>query len=173
MNQPLTPPPQGEPDPHNLARFVTAQRRDQQTALAELASGCKTSHWMWYIFPQLAGLGRSATARLYAIASLDEARAYLEHEVLGPNLLAATQAAFASGVRDARTLFGTPDDMKFRSSMTLFRAAGPQHPQFQRALDVFFRGAGDEATLHLLAAADADRAGIADTAAADTPGQPR
>jgi uncharacterized protein (DUF1810 family) len=102
-------------DPQDLARFVKAQAGDYETALAEIRAGRKRSHWMWYIFPQIDGLGFSSMARRYAIKSLDEARAYRDHPVLGPRLVEITEAAFAVEGRSAHEIFGSPDDMKLRS----------------------------------------------------------
>ena len=137
-------------DPHNLNRFLTAQEPVIQTVLAELKNGCKQSHWMWFIFPQIDGLGFSSTTRYYAIKSLDEARQYLDHPVLGPRLLECTHLVLAIEGKSAREIFGSPDDMKLRSSMTLFaRAASPASP-FARVLDKYFQGQPDERTIVLL-----------------------
>src|SRR5665213_1611360 len=125
-------------DPFRLQRFVDAQAPVYATALAELRAGAKRTHWMWFVFPQIAGLGFSPTAQHYAVASLDEARAYLDHPVLGPRLRDATAAANAINGRSAQDIFGSPDDLKFRSSVTLFRAAAPDEPVFQAALDRYF-----------------------------------
>ena len=135
---------------HDLARFVEAQEGDYETAISELRAGRKRSHWVWYVFPQLDGLGSSATARRYAIRSLDEARAYLAHPVLGPRLVTATRAALSSGESDPNRLFGSPDDLKFRSSMTLFAVADPEEPVFREALDTFYGGDPDGRSLELL-----------------------
>lgn len=143
------------PDPYRLSRFVEAQTATYGTALAELRRGEKTSHWMWFVFPQIAGLGRSPTAQLYAIADLAEARAYLAHPVLGPRLVEAVEAINALPGRDAHAVFGSPDDMKLRSSLTLFRAADPREPVFQQALDKYFAGDADPLTLERLAATEA------------------
>ncbi|MDP4021564.1 DUF1810 domain-containing protein [Methylobacterium sp. NEAU 140] len=134
-------------DPHDLRRFVEAQAGTYERALAELRAGEKRSHWMWFVFPQISGLGASPTARCYAIASLDEARAYLGHPVLGPRLLACTAAVNAVEGRSARAIFGAPDDVKFRSSMTLFGRAAPEEPAFAAALDRYFGGEPDPLTL--------------------------
>ena len=139
-------------DPHDLNRFVTAQAGVYDQALLELRRGRKTSHWMWFVFPQLAGLGRSQTAQFYALASIDEARAYFAHPLLGGRLVACTAAANAHRGLTANQLFGSPDDMKFRSSMTLFIEVAPQEPVFRAALGTFFGGVPDAATLDLLAA---------------------
>lgn len=134
-----------------LDRFVAAQQGVYGAALAELSRGRKQTHWMWFIFPQIAGLGRSAMARLYAIRSLAEARDYFAHSLLGPRLAECTDAVLAHGAaRDAAQIFGEVDAMKFRSSMTLFDAAGGGE-RFHAALDVYFGGAPDEATLRLVA----------------------
>ena len=141
-------------DPHDLARFVEAQAGDYETALAEIRAGRKRSHWMWYIFPQIDGLGFSSMARLYAIKSLDEARAYLDHPVLGPRLVEITEAAFAVEGRSAHEIFGSPDDMKLRSCATLFARAASEGSVFSRLLDKFFDGKPDVRTLELLGEAD-------------------
>jgi uncharacterized protein (DUF1810 family) len=133
-----------------LSRFIEAQTATYDTALAELSRGQKTSHWMWFVFPQIAGLGHSPTARFYALANLDEARAYLAHPVLGPRLVDAVEAILALPGRDANAVFGAPDDLKLRSSLTLFRAADPDEPTFQRALDKYFAGQADPLTLERL-----------------------
>jgi uncharacterized protein (DUF1810 family) len=137
------------PDPHDLERFVAAQddRGTYDAALAELRAGRKTSHWMWFVFPQIAGLGHSPMARRYAIASLEEARAYLAHPVLGPRLVEAARALAALTGRSAREVLGDTDAMKLRSSMTLFARAAPEEPVFARVLEVYFQGSEDEATL--------------------------
>jgi len=136
---------------HDLSRFVAAQADSYDIALAELRAGRKRSHWMWWIFPQIAGLGRSETARHYAIASADEARAYLADPLLGSRLIEATRAAItASG--SAETIFGSIDAMKLRSSLTLFEAvaADSQKAVFTAGLDRFYSGKRDRATLDLL-----------------------
>lgn len=137
-------------DPFNLARFVEAQRGSYDRALLELTAGDKRSHWMWFIFPQLAGLGMSPMAQRYAISGLDEARAYLQHPVLGERLRACTAAVNAVTGRTAHQVFGFPDDMKFRSSMTLFGRAAPGNPAFQAALTRYYGGDEDLRTLALL-----------------------
>jgi uncharacterized protein (DUF1810 family) len=140
-------------DPFDLGRFVRAQDEGgaYERALAELRRGRKTSHWMWFVFPQAAGLGRSAMAERYAIRSLDEARAYLGHAVLGPRLLdsAAALAEAAEG-RSAESILGGIDAVKLRSSVTLFLRADPRERNFQRVLDRFFDGVPDAATDRLL-----------------------
>lgn len=140
-------------DPYDLERFVTAQNAGGTygRALAELGSGVKRSHWMWFVFPQLAGLGRSETARRYAIASLDEARAYCRHGVLGPRLVAAAAAVASLRGRSAVQIFGDVDARKLHSSMTLFQRAAPGEPVFSDVLDRYFDGVPDPATGQLLA----------------------
>ncbi len=134
-------------DPHDLNRFVTAQAPAFDKALAELRAGRKQSHWMWFVFPQLKGLGVSATAQHFGIASLDEAAAYLGHPVLGPRLDLATEAVLGAPAPSLRALLGSPDDLKFRSSMTLFAQVRPQ--PFTTALERWCDGA-DLRTLSLL-----------------------
>ncbi len=138
------------PDPFDLDRFVQAQADDYPTALSEIRSGRKVSHWMWYIFPQLAGLGFSPLANRYAVRSLDEARAYLTHPLLGPRLVACAEAAVAVEGRTATQIFGTPDDLKLRSCATLFAVVSPPGSAFERVLAKFYRGQRDERTLELL-----------------------
>jgi uncharacterized protein (DUF1810 family) len=133
-------------DPFDLQRFVDAQRDSYGTALAELRAGAKRSHWMWFVFPQVAGLGRSATAQHFAIGGLDEARAYLAHPVLGPRLVECAQALLDQGNTDADAVLGSIDAQKLRSSMTLFAHTDPEQPVFRAVLDRFFAGAEDDAT---------------------------
>lgn len=135
---------------HNLERFVEAQDPVFRNARAELAAGQKTSHWMWYVFPQLKGLGMSSTAQHYGISSLAEAEAYWRHPVLGPRLKECTELVLAVPDRSASEIFGNPDDVKFRSCMTLFEKAAPDEPAFAQALDRFFGGERDARTLALL-----------------------
>ena len=130
----------------DLERFVSAQRVGYDEVRAELRAGRKTGHWIWYIFPQMVGLGRSETSRTYAIGSLDEARAYLGHPVLGPRLHDCAELVLASGGRSAAAIFGSLDAMKVRSSMTLFHRAAPDDPVFARVLDRFYDGVPDAAT---------------------------
>ena len=139
------------PMSHDLDRFVRAQDQGgtYDRALAELRAGRKTSHWMWFVFPQVAGLGRSSTAQHYAIRSLDEARAYLAHPVLGPRLVECAEAVLTHPERTALDIMGSPDDLKLRSSMTLFALAAPDEPVFQQVLDTFFGGAADPRTVEL------------------------
>ena len=135
-------------DPYHLQRFVAAQdvggTYDQ--AVAELRAGRKTSHWMWFIFPQIAGLGYSPASRRYAITSLDEARAYLAHPVLGARLIECATILTALADRTAEQVFGEVDALKLRSSMTLFRHAAPGEPVFRRIIDQYFDGLADPAT---------------------------
>ncbi|VEG55370.1 calpastatin [Mycolicibacterium aurum] len=135
-------------DPFDLARFVAAQEGVYATALAELRAGAKRTHWIWFIFPQLRGLGRSATAQRYGISSLDEARAYLRHPVLGPRLVECAGVLATHADRSATDILGYPDDLKVRSSMTLFARAG-QETVFGEVLAAFYDGE-DPATLDLL-----------------------
>ncbi|KAA6182748.1 DUF1810 domain-containing protein [Thiohalocapsa marina] len=137
-------------DPYDLTRFVLAQSHDYARALAEIRSGRKQSHWMWYIFPQLDGLGFSAMARRYAIRSLTEARAYLEHPVLGPRLVECAEAVLAIEGKSAQEIFGSPDDLKLRSCATLFGQVSPEGSVFHRLLEAYFGGKADVRTLALL-----------------------
>jgi uncharacterized protein (DUF1810 family) len=138
-------------DSFNLERFTTAQEPAYDEALAELAAGRKRSHWMWFVFPQLRGLGLSATSVFYGLASLDEARAYLAHPVLGPRLEACTRAVLSHQDQTAHAIFGSPDDLKLRSSMTLFdRADGGANTPYRAVLHGFFGGEADPLTLELL-----------------------
>ena len=134
----------------SLQRFVDAQTGVYQNALAELARGRKTSHWMWFIFPQLKGLGHSETARYFGIASREEARAYLEHPVLGARLRQCVDCIMALDSSDPHAIFGSPDDLKLRSSLTLFDAVAGEDKRFQEALVRFYPAGPDEATLKLL-----------------------
>ena len=136
--------------PFDLERFVTAQEGVYEGALRELRAGRKTGHWIWFIFPQLAGLGRSETSRFYGIESLDEARAYLEHPVLGPRLRECASAVLATQDATADQIFGSLDAMKVRSSMTLFHRAEPDEPLFVEVLERFYGGAADAATDSML-----------------------
>ncbi|HEU4620054.1 MAG TPA: DUF1810 domain-containing protein [Gammaproteobacteria bacterium] len=137
-------------DPYTLDRFVRAQERSYEQALAEIRSGRKRSHWMWYVFPQYAGLGFSSTSKLYAIKSVPEAEAYLRHSVLGPRLTECAEALLGIEGRSAFEIFGSPDDMKLRSSATLFAAVSPPGSVFERLLDKYFGGERDEKTLRLM-----------------------
>ena len=143
-------------DPFELERFVAAQSATFATATDELRAGRKRSHWMWFVFPQCAGLGHSATAQRYAIRSLDEARAYLAHAVLGARLVECTRIVNALDGLSARRIFAAPDDLKFQSSMTLFECASQPGSVFAAALDTYFAGTRDAQTLRWL---DAPRSG--------------
>lgn len=134
----------------DLDRFLKAQEQVFETALAELRAGRKQTHWMWFVFPQLRGLGRSTTARHYGIASLAEASAYLSHPVLRARLVACVEAVLAVRGRSLSEIFGSPDDLKFRSSMTLFALASDPEKLFQKALDRYCDGKMDAATIELL-----------------------
>lgn len=134
----------------DLQRFITAQQRDFPTALREISQGRKQSHWMWYIFPQLRGLGRSSMSAYYGIDGLEEAAAYLNNPYLAGNLQTICQALLALDTSSARSVFGTPDDKKLRSSMTLFAAAAKDPALFQSVLDKFFGGQSDARTLSML-----------------------
>jgi uncharacterized protein (DUF1810 family) len=134
----------------NLERFVEAQNGVYETALAELRAGRKRTHWMWFIFPQIEGLGHSAMAQRYAIRSADEAAAYLAHPVLGPRLRACAAAVASHADRGVDEIFGHPDNLKFHSSMTLFADVAPDEAIFQACLDQFFDGRADPATLERL-----------------------
>jgi len=137
-------------DPFNLQRFVEAQERIYPQVTSELRAGRKMSHWIWFIFPQIQGLGRSPTAIEYAISGLDEARAYLAHAVLGPRLRECTQLVLGVENRSAAQIFMSPDDMKFRSCMTLFAQHSPEDDIFTKALQKYFRGVPDQLTLDRL-----------------------
>ena len=137
-------------DPHDLDRFVLAQQDDYTHALAEVTNGRKRTHWMWYIFPQIGGLGFSSMAQRYAIKDAAEARAYLAHPLLGPRLLACAQAAVANEGRSANAIFGSPDDLKLRSCATLFASVSAPGSVFHRLLEKFYPGGPDTATLRLL-----------------------
>lgn len=137
-------------DLFDLQRFVQAQEGIYARALAEIRAGRKESHWMWFIFPQFDGLGFSAMAERYAIKSLDEARAYLAHPMLGPRLVECVEAALGVEGRSARAIFGTPDDLKLRSCATLFAEVSPAGSGFERLLGKYYGGGRDERTLRLL-----------------------
>jgi uncharacterized protein (DUF1810 family) len=137
-------------DPYNLERFVTAQDRVFKHVLSELKAGTKMSHWMWFIFPQIRGLGRSPISVEYAISSRDEARAYLKHPLLGPRLRECTELVLQVERRSALEIFGEPDDIKFRSSMTLFANVSSEDDIFERALQKYFAGVPDRLTLERL-----------------------
>jgi uncharacterized protein (DUF1810 family) len=137
-------------DPYSLDRFVQAQKTDYEQALSEITSGRKRTHWMWYIFPQLEGLGNSWNAIHYSISGIGEAEAYLAHPVLGPRLVKCAEAALHHKGQTASAIFGYPDDLKFRSSATLFASVSPPGSIFHQILDAFFQGQPDETTLRRL-----------------------
>ena len=137
-------------DPYDLTRFVEAQAGDYETAIAEIRSGRKRSHWMWYVFPQLDGLGQSPISKKYSIKSIGEAEAYLRHPVLGPRLLEIMTAVVDLQGRSALEIFGSPDDLKLRSCATLFAAVSPPGSVFHQVLDRYFAGEPDSKTLALL-----------------------
>lgn len=139
-------------DPFDLNRFVQAQAPIYADVQAELAAGCKRSHWMWFIFPQIDGLGFSATTKRYSIKSSDQARAYLAHPVLGERLLECTRNLLAINGRSAQEIFGRPDDMKLQSSMTLFATISPAESVFSGVLDKYFKGERDPRTVELIKA---------------------
>ena len=142
------------PEPYDLDRFVRAQKGIYRGVLDELRQGRKTGHWIWFIFPQIAGLGRSPMSQRFAIASLGEARAYLTHPVLGARLRECTRLVLAVEGRSANDIFGGLDAMKVRSSMTLFHRAAPDDPEFRQVLERFYAGIADTATDELLRAGD-------------------
>jgi uncharacterized protein (DUF1810 family) len=137
-------------DPYSLSRFINAQETIFEVVLAELRSGQKRSHWMWYIFPQIEGLGHSPTSRYYAIKSLDEAREYLNHPILGSRLVECAEILLGIEGRTAAEIFGFPDDLKFRSCMTMFSWAAKANSIFDRVLEKYFDGKPDKETLKLL-----------------------
>ncbi len=135
---------------YDLSRFLEAQNNSYNTALREIRAGRKRSHWMWYIFPQIQGLGYSAMAQHYAIRDLGEAREYLQHPLLGPRLIEISEALLALDESDPRRVMGSPDDLKLRSCMTLFQCAAPDQPVFGKVLDKFYGGRPDGRTLEIL-----------------------
>jgi uncharacterized protein (DUF1810 family) len=137
-------------DPFDLERFVAAQAPVYERVRAELRAGRKRSHWMWFVFPQIEGLGSSAMARRFAIASREEAEAYLAHPVLGPRLIECMRLVNLVEGSSIAQIFGSPDDMKFRSSMTLFARIAPEHRDFAEALEKYFQGKPDSLTLERL-----------------------
>jgi uncharacterized protein (DUF1810 family) len=137
-------------DPHDLQRFIDAQEPDYRQALAEITAGRKRSHWMWYIFPQYDGLGFSCTSIHYAIKSPNEAMAYLDHPTLGPRLSECVDALLAVTGRSSHEIFGSPDDMKLKSSMTLFAHISPEGSAFEQVMDGYFGGRRDGKTLELI-----------------------
>jgi uncharacterized protein (DUF1810 family) len=143
----------GANDPHDLRRFVRAQEHDYEQALSEIRSGQKRTHWMWYIFPQLDGLAFSSTSKHYSIKSVEEARAYLGHPVLGPRLLECAEAVLRVEGRSAQEIFGSPDDLKLRSCATLFACVLPPGSVFDRLLEKYYPDGRDGKTLRLLGSA--------------------
>jgi uncharacterized protein (DUF1810 family) len=137
-------------DPYDLNRFVEIQEVNYSDALAELHSGQKRSHWIWYVFPQIAGLGHSAMSARYGIRSDVEARAYLDHPVLGPRLIECAEAVLSIENRSAREIMGSPDDLKLRSCATLFAHISPERSVFHRVLDKYYSSEPDRNTLQLL-----------------------
>lgn len=139
-------------DPYQLRRFVDAQDLNEtyDRAVSELHAGRKVGHWMWFIFPQIAGLGHSSMSREFAISSLAEAQAYLRHPILGPRLTNCTQIVIGINGKSATEIFGAIDAMKLRSSMTLFMSAAPDEPVFRAVLDKYFNGSPDKSTIRLL-----------------------
>jgi uncharacterized protein (DUF1810 family) len=137
-------------DPYDLPRFIDAQHGIYAKVQTELAAGCKTTHWMWFIFPQIAGLGHSAMAQKYAISSLDEAKAYLDHPVLGARLRDSTRLVTAVNGRSIEDIFGYPDHLKFHSSMTLFARVAGDEQIFTRALDKYWQAKLDKQTIERL-----------------------
>lgn len=135
----------------DLQRFIDAQGHDYATAFNEIKGGRKRSHWMWYIFPQIQGLGFSETSRFYALKNKSEAAAFLHHPVLGSRLIEISNALLKLDSNDAHQIFGSPDDLKLKSSMTLFASLKNTHPVFEAVLDKFFKGGKDEKTLTILA----------------------
>jgi uncharacterized protein (DUF1810 family) len=134
----------------DLKRFLDAQERDYQTALVEIRNGRKRTHWMWYIFPQIDGLGFSSTSKFYAIKDKQEAEDYLNHSVLGNRLIEISEAFLEIEDKTANQIFGSADDLKLKSSMTLFSALADTNPVFSKVLDKYFGGAKDERTLQLI-----------------------
>jgi len=139
-------------DPHNLQRFVDAQEASFTSALAELKQGRKRGHWIWFVFPQLKGLGHSANSEFYGISGLAETATYLKHPVLGPRLIECVQAVNSVERRSATEIFGEVDAMKFRSSLTLFAKAASSEPVFTQALQKYFNGEFDPVTMSVLTA---------------------
>jgi uncharacterized protein (DUF1810 family) len=138
-------------DPFDLDRFVLAQEGHYERALGEIRSGRKRTHWMWFIFPQIQGLGSSAMALRYAISGLPEAQAYLAHEILGPRLLECSAAVIGVEGRSVTEIFGSPDDLKLRSCATLFARVSPRGSVFERLLSTYYRGIPDPLTLASIA----------------------
>ena len=137
-------------DPYDLNRFVLAQAGDYELALSEITRGQKRTHWMWYIFPQLDGIASSATSKKYSIKSVEEAKAYLNHPILGTRLLECAEAVVCIERKSAAEIFGFPDDLKLRSCATLFASVMPRGSVFDRLIDKYYRGERDSKTLQLL-----------------------
>lgn len=135
---------------NNLNRFIDAQKNDYQKALSEITNGRKQSHWMWYIFPQIDGLAFSSTSKFYAIKNLDEAQQYLNHPVLGTRLIEISNALLKLKSRNPNQILGSPDDLKLKSSMTLFASLSDTKPVFQKVLNEFFNGTQDDKTLQII-----------------------
>jgi uncharacterized protein (DUF1810 family) len=142
--------PHSKADPYDLSRFVRAQEEDYEQALSEIKSRQKRTHWMWYIFPQLDGLAFSSTSKRYSIKTAEEAKAYLEHAVLGPRLLECAEAVVRIEGRSAADIFGSPDDLKLRSCATLFESVLPQGSVFDQLIEKYYRGKRDSKTQQLL-----------------------
>ncbi len=135
---------------YDLSKFIQAHQKSYETALSEIQNGRKSSHWIWYIFPQLKGLGRSSTSEYYGIQNLDEARAFFQNEYLGQHLIEITSALLQLDSDDASAVMGTPDDMKLKSSMTLFALANPEEKIFKEVLNKYFNGKPDYKTMSML-----------------------
>ena len=142
--------PRADDDPHDLGRFLRTQDTTYAQALSELRAGLKQSHWMWWVFPQLHGLAASSTSKYYSIKSVAEAKAYLDHPVLGPRLLECAEAVLQVEGRSATEILGSPDDLKLRSCATLFACVSSQDSVFDRLLDKYYRHERDDRTLRLL-----------------------
>jgi len=134
----------------NLSRFVEAQQNEYHQVLQELRNGKKTTHWMWFIFPQIEGLGQSSTAKYYSIKTIDEAKEYLAHPILGARLLECTNAILKIENKTANEIFGYPDNAKLKSSMTLFNFVSPEHKEFSEVLKKYFAAEQDEKTISIL-----------------------
>ena len=137
-------------DIYNLQRFIKEQQRDYTTAYVEVSQGKKRSHWMWYIFPQIVGLGMTATSHKYSIKSIDEAKAYIAHPYLGKNLINISKVLLSLDENDPYIIFGSPDYLKLCSSMTLFAEAAPEEEVFQKVIEKYYGGRKDERTLAIL-----------------------
>jgi uncharacterized protein (DUF1810 family) len=135
---------------NNLERFIAAQSKDYEVALSEIKNGRKQSHWMWYIFPQIQGLGLTETSRFYAIKDIGEAEEFLEHPVLGSRLISISRELLKLNSNDAHEIFGSPDDLKLKSSMTLFSSVNNADPVFKLVINKFFNGSMDGKTLEII-----------------------